>query len=106
MRGCCATVPIKITWDPVKNAINKRKHHVSFETASRVFADPLRRSKQDRIEHGEERWQTIGRVDSELLLLVVHTSNEIDEDNENVELIRIISARRPDKKERKAYEDT
>lgn len=98
-------MPIRISWDPVKNAINKRKHRVSFETAARVFNDPLRKSKQDRIENGEERWQTIGRVDGELLLLVAHTSNEVDENNKNVELIRIISARRPDKKERKAYED-
>ncbi|MFA6062426.1 MAG: BrnT family toxin [Gallionella sp.] len=92
---------IEFEWDAEKASINLRKHHVSFEIASRVFLDPLALSHQDRIENGEHRWQTLGMVDGCLLLLVAHTVR-----NENgAEIIRLISARRADKKERKYYEE-
>jgi hypothetical protein len=94
-------VNIEFEWDAEKASINLRKHHVSFEIASRVFLDPLALSHQDRIENGEHRWQTLGMVDGCLLLLVAHTVR-----NENgAEIIRLISARRADKKERKYYEE-
>jgi uncharacterized DUF497 family protein len=73
---------------------------VSFEVAARAFADPLALTVHDRIENGEHRWQTIGMVDSHLLLLVAHTVREDDA----TEVIGIISARKADPKERKRYE--
>lgn len=76
------------------------KHDVSFETASLVFEDPLRISIQDRHTNGEERWQTIGMVKGVLMLLVAHTI--IDDDD--CEIIRIISARQVTKAERNQYE--
>jgi len=51
------------SWDDVKDQLNQHKHGVSFATAQWVFNDPLHISKQDRIENGELRWQTIGLVD-------------------------------------------
>ena len=56
---------------------------------------------QDRIEKGERRWQTLGLVDGYLLLLVAHT---VRDDVDGTEVIRIISARRAEPKERKRYE--
>ena len=56
---------------------------------------------QDRIEKGERRWQTLGLVDGYLLLLVAHT---VRDDVDGTEVIRIISARRVEPKERKHYE--
>ena len=56
---------------------------------------------QDRIEKGERRWQTLGLVDGYLLLLVAHTDRD---DVDGTEVIRIISARRVEPKERKHYE--
>jgi uncharacterized protein (DUF4415 family)/uncharacterized DUF497 family protein len=50
-------------WEASKDRSNRRKHGVSFDTATRVFLDPLHLSRQDRIADGEERWQTIGTVD-------------------------------------------
>ncbi len=91
-------------WDPEKAASNLRKHGVSFEIALRAFADPLARSEQDRSEGGEERWQTLGMVEGHLLLLVAHTIQEEDERSLPVEVIRIISARAADRKERRRYE--
>lgn len=86
------------TWDDAKNEINVKKHGISFEKASDVFSDPHALSRVERIENGEERWQTIGMVGEILILLVVYTLRT------NTEEIRIISARKADRKERKAYD--
>ena len=90
----------KITWDENKNVINKAKHGISFETAKLVFHDPWHISIQDRHENGEERWQTLGLINGFVMLLVAHS---IYEEN-NVEIIRIISARKATKQERLCYE--
>jgi uncharacterized protein len=76
----------RFEWDPDKAASNLRKHGVSFETAIRAFADPFAFSKLDRIEGGEERWQTTGLVEGYLLLPVAHTIREEDENGEPVEI--------------------
>lgn len=95
---------IRFAWDPNKAASNRRKHGVSFEDAARVFLDPLHLTHQDRIESGEYRWQTIGRIYGVAVLLVAHTVTE-ETEPESVEVIRIISARKATKAERKRYED-
>ena len=91
---------IRFEWHAAKALSNMRKHGVSFETAVRVFADPLHVSEQDRIEGGEQRWQTIGMVEGVQLLLVAHVWTEDDGD----EIVRIISARPATRAERKHYE--
>jgi len=88
-------------WDEDKAEANFRKHHIRFEDAARVFDDPLAVTDQDRIENGEQRWRTVGRVDGHLLLLVAHTLRLEDA---NIEVVRIISSRRVDRAERKRYE--
>lgn len=94
---------IRLTWDPGKADSNRRKHGVSFEDAARVFLDPLHLTHQDRIEGGEYRWQTVGRIYGITVLLVAHTVTE-ETGPEPVEVIRIISARKATKAERKRYE--
>jgi uncharacterized DUF497 family protein len=91
---------IEFEWDPDKDEMNRKKHGVSFEIACRVFGDPFALVEQDRIERGEYRWQTLGMVEGYLLLLVAHTVRNEDE----MEIIRIISARRASRKERRRYE--
>jgi uncharacterized DUF497 family protein len=56
------------------------------------------------MEDGEYRWQTLGMVEGRLLLLVAHTIREDDEDGRPAEIIRIISARKDEKPERRRYE--
>jgi hypothetical protein len=90
----------RFEWDPAKERSNRRKHRVSFEIARHVFDDPDALAEQDRIENDEHRWQTIGLVNGVLLLLVAHTVR----DHGGAEVIRIISARRADSKERRGYE--
>jgi uncharacterized DUF497 family protein len=89
------------SWDDIKNASNRDKHGIGFELAQQVFDDPLHVSRQDRIENGEQRWQTVGEAAGVLLLLVAHTWHDTDSGEEH---IRIISARRATKLERKVYE--
>ncbi|MHA7685299.1 BrnT family toxin [Cupriavidus sp. PET2-C1] len=80
---------------------NQAKHGVSFETAKLVFEDPYHLSRQDRIETGERRWQTLGMVEGVVVVLVAHTWPQDDSGEEH---IRIISARRATKLERTIYE--
>ncbi len=87
---------IRFEWDKAKAESNLRKHGISFEIATRVFADLFALVKQDRIENGEHRWQTLGLVDGYLLILVAHT---VRVDVDGTEVIRIISARRAEPKE-------
>lgn len=93
------------SWDLHKAEQNLKKHGVTFETATKVFFDPNVISRIDRIENGEQRWQSIGLVDGFYILLVAHTVLSMNVDGNYVEEIRIISARRADKKERKAYDN-
>jgi len=90
----------KFEWDTFKAAVNLKKHGVSFDTAIRAFADPFALTYLERIENGEFRWQTLGFAGDGLMLLVAHT---LSEENE-VEVIRIISAREANSKEKRRYE--
>lgn len=94
-------IQMRFTWDELKDRSNRRKHGISFETATRIFLDPLHISIQDRVVEGEERWQTIGMVDGTLLILVAYA---VIDDKE--ELICIISARKTTRQERIEYEET
>jgi uncharacterized protein len=91
----------RFEWDDAKNAANLRKHKVSFETACEVFDDPLHRSVADRTEDGEQRWNTTGMVGGVVLLIVAH----LWRDDRDGETIRIISARKATRKERRDYEN-
>jgi len=94
---------LRFEWDEAKNLANQRKHGLSFEEATQAFLDPLCFSVLERIEDGEERWQTFGTADGLLLMMVVHT---IREEQDGVsEIVRIISARRANARERRRYED-
>ena len=89
-------------WDPYKAEQNLRKHNLSFEQAAEVFLDPLAVSIYDE-EHSldEDRWITIGKDHTNLVLVVSHTFHEENIDNCR---IRLISSRKATKKEIKQYE--
>lgn len=95
----------RFTWDEDKNLSNQRKHGLSFELAARVFLDPLHLSVQDRVENGEQRWQTLGQIGDVAVVLVAHTFTEEGPTDEPVEVIRIISARPATRRERTRYEE-
>jgi uncharacterized protein len=89
-------------WDDEKDRTNRLKHHgISFAVAARVFDDPWHQTVADRDEGREQRWITVGSVGGVTLLLVVHTSWHAEA---NIEVIRMISARKATKRERRCYE--
>lgn len=87
-------------WDPAKAASNYRKHGVRFEAAVEALEDPHALTTLDRVEAGEYRWQTLGMAGGVVVLLVAHTEDEDGDD----EIVRIISARAADRRERERYE--
>ena len=89
---------LKFEWDEAKNIANQKKHGVGFDEAATVFSDELARLIPDP-EHStdEDRFILLGMSDRHRLVLVSHCERDTD-------LIRIISARKADKRERKAYE--
>ena len=89
-------------WDTAKNKANKKRHGLSFDVAQYVFDDPLSASRRDPYPD-EERWQTIGMIDS-VIVIVIHTYPKVDTKS-GEEIGRIISARKATKHERKAYEE-
>ncbi len=85
---------MRFEWNQDKDRLNQAKHKLSFETACLVFNDPHHLSIQDRYEHNEARWNTLGMIDGVVLILVAHTV--VEDDSE--EVIRIISARKATRK--------
>ncbi len=92
-------------WDEAKNSTNFRKHGISFEDAIQTFKDPLYILRKDRIENGEQRWQALGVFEGTVLLLVAHTIREETVEGMSRDVIRIISARKADSRERYEYEN-
>ena len=90
-------------WDPIKARENLRKHRISFDRAAEVLLDPLAISIVDE-EHGEheERWVSVGKDRRGSLLVVVHTFSELSAGECK---IRIISARKTNRKEARQYEE-
>ncbi len=89
---------IYFQWDENKNAVNKKKHGISFEEAKTVFYDEEALLIDDP-EHSkdEERFIILGFSNMANMLVVCHCYRE----NETV--IRIISARKATKNEAKQY---
>jgi uncharacterized DUF497 family protein len=94
---------IKFEWDIKKANANWKKHTVSFEQARDVFKDAMALDEiDDREDYGEGRWNRIGLVEGRLL--VVTYAQRIDEESSD-EVIRIISARPAERRERKRYHE-
>lgn len=86
-------------WDADKAQSNFEKHGVKFEVGSGVFADPARITAIDaRYDYGEERSVTLGRTEDGILV-VVTTERDAGQ------TLRIISARKANKRERSTYDN-
>ena len=89
---------IKFTWDNQKALENQRKHGISFEEATTVFADENARLKHDPDHSQEEdRFIFLGFSSKLRLLVVIHAYRQDEKE------IRIISARKATKAERQQY---
>jgi uncharacterized protein len=86
---------VTFIWDEAKHTLNVRDHGITFEEAATVFRDPLHQTRFDGAK-GQPRHVTLGVSSDGNTLIVVHF--EVEED-----LVRIISARKADRKERRYY---
>ena len=85
-------------WDPEKEAINVRKHGITFEEASTVFDDINGRFIYDEgHSEEEERFLLLGRSLVSHLLIVCHCYRNGDA------IVRIISARKATTNESRTY---
>lgn len=90
---------MEFEWDPNKAAENLRQHKVTFDEAATVFGDFLGITAPDPDHSADEhRYITIGLSTRGRLLMVAHVDRH--------ERIRIISARKLTRGERRAYEET
>lgn len=89
---------MEFEWDPNKASSNLVKHNVLFHEASTVFGDPLALTFPDPDHsHDETRYITIGESIQRQLLIISHTDNG--------QRIRIISARKVTRQERRIYQN-
>ena len=88
---------MKFEWNLGKSESNYRKHGISFEEAATVFNDSLSVSFPDP-QHSmrESRYVIIGMSRFGRLLVIAHTDQE--------EIVRIISARKATRMEKRFYE--
>jgi hypothetical protein len=92
----------RFDWDQSKNIENLRKHGVRFETASLAFEDPWNLSRKDQARNdAEERYNALAEIAPIVVLFVVYTWRERDEE----EIIRLISARSASAREKRSYEE-
>jgi uncharacterized DUF497 family protein len=87
-----------VEWNDEKALANERKHGVSFEQAVAVLEDPLSITFRDPDHsHDESRFLTFGHDPSGRILMVAHT--------DRADAVRLISARRATRAERRFYEE-
>ncbi|MFQ5504826.1 MAG: BrnT family toxin [Planctomycetota bacterium] len=88
-------------WDERKNRANRRKHGVAFEEARTVFSDEWALLMPDA-EHSEreDRFVILGMAATLRTLVVCHC------DRASEEIIRIISARKATRSERRQYRES
>ncbi len=84
-------------WDPEKAKLNLRKHGIHLSDAEGVLFDPHALTEEDETADGERRYVTIGLDSLGRVLVVVYTYRGDD--------IRLISAWRATRKERRSYEE-
>ena len=85
-------------WDPRKAAANRKKHGVSFEEALTVFGDRLARIFDDPDHSGTDAREIIvGHSARQRLLVICFVERGVR--------VRIFSARKATRRERKDYEN-
>jgi uncharacterized protein len=91
---------VEFAWDEAKRQKTLEERGIDFIDAARIWLDPRRQERRDtRENYGEERFQTVGLAEFSILF-VVYTIRSFEEGRE---VIRIISARKANKKERELY---
>ena len=85
------------SFDPKKDAANLKKHRISPTEGDGILSDPLAVTIEDEFAEGEQRFVTLGTNTFGFLRVVVWSPRDDD--------FRIISVRKPTRKERRTYEE-
>lgn len=94
---------IEFEWDQEKAGANWKKHKLRFEQARDVFKDAMAVDElDDREDYGDQRFNRIGLVEGRLLRV---TYTQRTDEGTGDEIIRIISARPAERRERKRYHE-
>ena len=86
---------MQFEWDEEKDRANHAKHGIRFEEAKIIFASPMLTAPDDRQDYSQERFISYGQLNPLVVVAVIHTSRR--------GRIRLISARKANRKERQAY---
>lgn len=82
-------------WDPAKDTANRRKHGIGFREASEIFLGFALIAEDTRRDYGERRFIALGEYDGDVVRLIF---------TEREHNIRIISAWKANRNDRKAYQ--
>jgi uncharacterized protein len=94
---------LTFTWDPAKAAANSDKHGIPFEEAATTWLDPVAIERVDDAHSDQEdRWIRIGASFRGALLVVWSTERQ----RRGRPMIRIIGARRANRRERRLHDET
>ena len=86
---------MEFEWDEEKRSLNLSKHGVDFERAALIFGGPIIETPDRRKNYGEGRYQAIGMFEDECFVVVFTRRGDA---------IRLITAWKGGRDERKAYE--
>ena len=87
---------LEFEWDEQKRQSNLNKHGIDFVRACQIFQGYTVEFEDTRYNYGEDRFIAIGQTGNQTLTVVYTLRDEI---------IRLISARKATKNERKIYDE-
>lgn len=86
---------MRVTYDENKRAVTLKERGLDFADAGQAFAGDIMTVEDDRRDYGEVRYQTIGRLNGEIVMVVWTPRSDAR---------HIISMRKCNEKERRHYE--
>ena len=92
---------MRFSWDPTKSEVNLAARAFDFAFATLIFEGPTLQTTDDRKDYGEKRIVAVGSAQGVLLTLAYTDRRAVSGEIER----RIISARRSNRRERKAYRE-
>jgi len=87
---------MQFEWDEAKNLVNIQKHSIDFADVPLVFENEMLIELDERFNYDEDRWIRMGFLGPGVVVIVWVERHR--------DLIRIISARRASRYERKRFE--
>ena len=85
---------MEFEWDGNKRRINLQKHGLDFADAYRAFTEDAFIIADDREDYGEDRYILLGLMRERIVVIVFTVRDDV---------IRVISMRQANKRERKSY---